>query len=262
MFVTQPALEMLTVADLSVRLSLQREKVTSLREYFIKRLKGSIAPSDEFWPLRNVSFSVARGEMFGVVGRNGAGKSTLLKVIAGVLPPFSGRVSVHGRIAPLLELGAGFDHELTGKENTFLYGSVFGFSRRAIRERLPAIIEFSELQEFMDAPMKNYSTGMSARLGFSIAMEADADLLLIDEVFSVGDASFRKKCLQRIEAFQARGGTVIVVSHDTSLIRERCHHALLLDHGKAMLVGSPDQVVSEYLNFPFSSTSFYRPPKG
>lgn len=243
-----PASEVVTVDDLSVCLSLQREKVTSLREYAIRRLKGSIASSDKFWPLSNVSFSVVRGEMFGVVGRNGAGKSTLLKVIAGVLRPFSGCVSVKGKIAPLLELGAGFDPELTGKNNVFLYGSLLGFSRRAIRQRLPKIIEFAELQEFIDVPMKNYSTGMVGRLGFSIAMDVDADLLLIDEVFAVGDTFFQKKCLQRIEAFRAKGGTVIVVSHDTSLIRQRCHRALFLDHGKVEMVGSPDEVVSKYLN--------------
>jgi homopolymeric O-antigen transport system ATP-binding protein len=241
------AAEVITVQDLSVRLSLQREKMTSLREYAIKKLKGAVAPSEVIWPLQAISFSVKKGEVFGVVGRNGAGKSTMLKVIAGVLPPFTGHVRVCGRIAPLLELGAGFEPELTAAENVLLYGSLLGLSRRALRERLPHILEFSELQDFSDVPMKNYSTGMAARLGFSVAMEVDADILLVDEVFAVGDSFFERKCIQRIDAFRAGGGTVLVVSHDLNLIRKQCHRALYLEHGRCKTIGSPDEVVDAYL---------------
>ena len=180
------------VDDLSVRLSLQKEAVLSLRETVIRFLQRRPVEIEEFWPLRNVSFTARRGEVFGILGRNGAGKSTLLKVVAGVLSPTLGRVESRGRIAPLLELGAGFDTDLTGRENVYLYGSLLGFPRKAIDERFDRIIEFAELEEFVDLKLKNYSSGMQVRLAFSVMIQVDADILLIDEVLAVGDAAFQQ----------------------------------------------------------------------
>jgi ABC-2 type transport system ATP-binding protein len=234
------------VDDLSVRLSLQKESVTSLRERAIRLVERRPVETEEFWPLRNVSFTVGRGEAFGIVGRNGAGKSTLLKVIAGVVAPTLGRVEVRGRIAPLLELGAGFDSEMTGRENIFLYGSLLGFPRRRLVERFDHIVEFAELEAFVDVPLKNYSSGMSARLGFAVATDVDADILIVDEALTVGDARFQLKCMERIEAFRARGMTILFVSHSHEQVRRLCTHALWIDNGDVMMCGPVEEVVAAY----------------
>jgi ABC-type polysaccharide/polyol phosphate transport system ATPase subunit len=212
-------------------------------------LKRQTKGRDEFWPLREVSFSVDPGEIFGIIGANGAGKSTLLKVIAGIIPPSVGRVVVRGRIAPLIELGAGFDPFLTGRENIFLYGSLLGFSQKELERRFDRIVRFAELEEFIDVPLMNYSVGMSARLGFAIATDVEPDLLLIDELFSVGDAAFKKKCEERMESFKANGVTIVLVSHDLTLIQETCQRAMWLHHGQAAATGSADKVVAEYRKF-------------
>jgi ABC-2 type transport system ATP-binding protein len=237
---------MLRVDNLSVRLLLHRERVTSIREYIIRLVKRRNIKKDEFWPLRDISFTVGRGEVFGIIGQNGAGKSTLLRVIAGILKPTRGAIEVRGRIAPLIELGAGFEPEMTGRENIFLYGSMLGFSNRRLAERLEDMIEFSELREFLDVPLKNYSSGMVARLAFAVATDTDPDLLLIDELLSVGDASFRLKCQERIEAFQARGVSILLVSHNLGSIKQLCERAAWIEHGCIRMIGAAASVAEAY----------------
>jgi ABC-type polysaccharide/polyol phosphate transport system ATPase subunit len=239
----RPVLE---IRDLSIRLLLHRERTTSIREYAIRVLKRRRVERDQFWPLREVSFEVNGGEHLGIIGPNGAGKSTLLKVIAGIIPPSVGRVVVRGRIAPLIELGAGFDPYLTGRENVFLYGSLLGFPQQELERRFDRIVTFAELEEFIDVPLMNYSVGMSARLGFAIATTVEPDLLLLDEVFSVGDAAFQKKCEQRMESFKAKGVTILLVSHDMNLIRQTCSRTVFLRHGRIVAIGPTDDVVAEY----------------
>lgn len=236
----------LTVRNLSVRLSLQRERVTSIREYMIRLAKGQRVKTEEFWPLQNISFEVGAGEVFGIVGPNGAGKSTLLRVIAGIIKPTRGMVRTEGRIAPLIELGAGFDPEMTGRENLYLYGSLLGFSSKRIKGRLADIISFSELEEFLDVPLKNYSSGMTARLAFAVATDVDPDLLLIDELLSVGDASFSMKCQQRIAEFRERGVSILIVSHNLNSIKEMCSRVAWIDHGKLKMIGPASDVAAEY----------------
>lgn len=239
----------LDIAGLSVRLLLHREQTKSIREYAIWALKGRKGEREEFWPLREISFAVNPGERIGVIGPNGAGKSTLLKVIAGVIPPSVGRVVVRGRIAPLIELGAGFDQYLTGRENVFLYGSLLGFPQKELERRFDRIIRFAEMEEFIDVPLMNYSVGMAARLGFAIATDVEPDLLLIDEVFSVGDAAYKNKCEKRIQSFKEKGVTIILVSHDLGLIREVCSRSLFLHQGRVAAIGPTDEVVATYERF-------------
>jgi ABC-2 type transport system ATP-binding protein len=236
----------LSIRDLSVRLSLQRERVTSIREYIIRFAKGQRVRSEEFWPLRDISIDVGPGEVFGIVGPNGAGKSTLLRVIAGIIKPTRGRVEVRGRIAPLIELGAGFDPEMTGRENIFLYGAMLGFSSKRLLNRLPDIVSFSELEEFLDVPLKNYSSGMAARLAFAVATDVDPDLLLVDEILSVGDGSFQQKSEERIEEFRKRGVSILIVSHNLGSIQEMCSRVAWIDHGRFKLVGPASIVAEEY----------------
>jgi ABC-2 type transport system ATP-binding protein len=211
--------------------------------------KGRRVEPDQFCPLREVSFVVNGGERLGIIGPNGAGKSTLLKVIAGIIPPSVGRVLVRGRIAPLIELGAGFDPYLTGRENVFLYGSLLGFPQKELERRFDRIVKFAELEEFIDVPLMNYSVGMSTRLGFAIATDVEPDLLLLDEVFSVGDAAFQRKCEARMEAFKAKGVAILLVSHNMNLIREICSRTLFLQHGRVVAIGPTNDVVAEYERF-------------
>jgi len=243
---TYPSVTRITVDGLSVRYDLQKERVISVREYAIRRLRGERFPTEILWPLRDVSFTVEAGESFGIVGRNGAGKSTLLKVIAGVVPPTIGRVHVRGRLAPLLELGAGFDHELTGRENVQLYGTLLGLGRKHLRDRVDAIADFAELTAMMDVPLKNYSSGMIARLAFAIATDSDPDVLIVDEVLSVGDAPFQRKCEQRLAGFRSQGVTVLLVTHDLGLLSEMCTRAVLLEPGAATVVGSAKEIAERY----------------
>lgn len=235
-----------TIDNMSVRLMLHRERVTSLREYVVRFVKRAHVPAEEFWPLREISFDIRRGEVFGVVGQNGAGKSTLLRVIAGIIKPTLGKVEVRGRVAPLIELGAGFDHEMTGRENVFLYGALLGFSRKELASKLDEIIGFAELEEFVDVPLKNYSSGMAARLGFAIATDVDTDLLLVDEVLAVGDGAFAKKCGDRISAFRNKGVSIVIVSHNLHALAEMCSRAAWIDHGRLRMVGAAGEVIDGY----------------
>ena len=222
-----------------------RERPDTLREAFV-RLFSRGSQVFEFNALKGVSFTIGDGEAVGIVGRNGSGKSTTLKIIAGVYRPSSGLVEISGRVAPLIELGAGFHGDLTGRENIVLNGLLLGLSRREIRARAEKIIEFAELGDFIDSPVKQYSSGMFMRLGFAIATEVDPDILLIDEILAVGDAVFQQKCMTRIADFCARGKTIILVSHDMSAIRHICRRVLLIDSGLLVADGVPDRVIARY----------------
>ncbi|MDR7420337.1 MAG: ABC transporter ATP-binding protein [Armatimonadota bacterium] len=201
---------------------------------------------ETFWAVQDVSFDVRAGEALGVIGPNGSGKSTLLRLIARTLHPTRGEIVVRGRVSPMLEIGVGFNQELTGQENIYLNGSILGLTRREIDRLLPAIVEFSELEDFIDVPVKNYSNGMHARLGFSIAAHMDPDILLIDEALSVGDEAFQRKCHERMAAFRARRKTIMIVSHNLGAVAALCDRVCLLVHGRIIAEGGPDAVLPHY----------------
>lgn len=235
----------ISVENVSILFNLNKEKVDNLKEYVIKVLKRQINFT-EFWALRDISFTVNKGERLGVLGFNGAGKSTLLKTVAGVLKPTKGSVHVEGVIAPMIELGAGFDSNYTGKENIFLYGATMGYSRKYIEERYDEIVAFSELEKFIDVPIKNYSSGMRARLGFAIATAVEPEVLILDEVLSVGDAKFRNKSEKKIVDMFEKGITVLFVSHNTEQVRRICDKAIILDKGKIIANGEVNEVCDIY----------------
>jgi lipopolysaccharide transport system ATP-binding protein len=231
--------------NVAVRYRVPQESIPSLKEYAIRRLQRRVR-FQEMWALRAVNIQVERGEVLGIIGHNGAGKSTLLKVVARVLRPTQGRVQVRGRVAPLLELGAGFDQELTGRENIFLNGTMLGFSRRQIAARLQAIVEFAGLEKFVDAPLRTYSSGMIARLGFSVATDALPDILIVDEILSVGDAEFQRKSAERIEGFRQAGATILVVSHSLATVEAMCTRAIWIEQGQIKAEGAAEAVVRQY----------------
>ncbi len=235
------------VEAVAVKYRLARQKPKTLQEYFIHRLKGGRISYEDFWALKGISLSLRRGEALGIIGSNGAGKSTLLKTIAGVLEPAMGRLTVNGKVAPLIELGAGFDMELTGKENIFLNASILGFSRKEIYQKYDRIVEFSELSDFIYSPLKNYSSGMVSRLAFSIATEAEADILIIDEILSVGDAHFKKKSRERISEIKEKGVAILFVSHNLDEVTDFCDKVLWLNEGETKMFGNPEKVVEEYI---------------
>ncbi|MBN1671288.1 MAG: ABC transporter ATP-binding protein [Kiritimatiellae bacterium] len=242
-----PDEEAIVVAHIGKRFRL-RERAQRTLKGTVLDLIGSSAGrrSREFWALRHVNFGVTRGETLGVIGANGAGKSTLLALIAGTMTPTEGRVEVRGMVSSLLELGAGFHPDLTGRENVFLYGSIMGLSRRQMRERFEAIVDFAELADFIDQPVKHYSSGMYVRLGFAVAVEVDPDILLVDEVLAVGDENFRRKCMARMSEFRERGKTMLVISHDLDTIQKVSDRILLLDQGRIVDLGMPESVVKKY----------------
>ena len=235
----------LKVEDVSMKFNLSAEKVNDLKDYIIKFLKRQLR-YQEFWALRNVSFELEEGERLGILGFNGAGKSTLLKVIAGVLKPTEGKVTKKGTIVPLLELGAGFDKQYTGAENIYLYGAVLGYSKEFIDEKYDEIVEFSELGDFINVPIKNYSSGMKARLGFSIATVVEPDILIVDEVLSVGDAKFKKKSEKKIRSMFDKGVTVLFVSHSLDQVKRLCDKAILLEKGQIIAAGTVEEVSAIY----------------
>ncbi|MBE5946954.1 MAG: ABC transporter ATP-binding protein [Lachnospiraceae bacterium] len=228
-----------------MRFNLSKEKVDSMKEYFIKLLKRELK-FDEFWALKDVSFVAEKGDRIGILGLNGAGKSTLMKVIAGVFRPTEGTVERNGVIAPMIELGAGFDKQYTGAENIFLYGAVLGHSRKFMQEKFDEIVEFSELKDFIDVPLKNYSSGMKARLGFAIATVVKPDILILDEVLSVGDAKFRKKSEKKLMDMMDTGVTVLFVSHNLDQVKRICNKAMILEKGKLVEYGDIDTVAPIY----------------
>ncbi|WP_270414133.1 ABC transporter ATP-binding protein [Blautia faecis] len=233
------------VDNVSMKFNLSREKVDSLKDYIFKTIKREIQ-YNEFWALKNVSFSVEKGDRVGILGLNGAGKSTLLKVISGVFKPTEGHVDKHGKMVPLLELGAGFDPQYTGKENIYLYGAMLGYTKKFIDSKYDEIVEFSELQKFMDVPVKNYSSGMKSRLGFSIATVVEPKILILDEVLSVGDAKFRKKSEKKIMSMFDSGVTVLFVSHSLEQVRRLCNKAMILEKGKLIAYGDIDPISEQY----------------
>ncbi len=234
------------VQNVSMRFNLAQEKTETLKEYTVKLLKHQLFFS-EFYALQDVSFSIEQGESVALIGRNGSGKSTMLKLIAGVMYPTRGKVQVNGEIAPLIELGAGFDLELTARENVFLNGAVLGHDRDYMEEHFNNIIDFAELWDFVDVPVKNYSSGMIARLGFSIATEVEAEILACDEILSVGDFMFQQKCHQRMEKMLSGGTTLLFVSHDINQVKQLCKRAIWIDHGHLRGDGPAEEVCDAYV---------------
>lgn len=235
----------IVVENMSMMFNLNQEKVDNLKEYFIKLVTRKLHFT-EFWALNDISFTVEKGDRVGILGFNGAGKSTLLKVIAGVLKPTKGSVKVNGVIAPMLELGAGFDMNYSGKENIYLYGATMGYSRKFIEEKYNEIVEFSELKEFIDVPVKNYSSGMRARLGFAIATAVEPQILILDEVLSVGDAKFRQKSENKIRSMFDKGITVLFVSHSTQQVLNICNKAIILEKGRIIAQGDAKEICEKY----------------
>ncbi len=234
------------VENVSKRFRIPHEKNTRLFEHIVARLKGSSSTYEEFWAVKDVSFRVKKGETLGIIGENGSGKSTILKIIAGVLWPDSGSVKVNGRIAPFLELGVGFQPELTAEENVYLYGSIMGMNRTQIKNKIDDIFDFAELERFRNAKLKNFSSGMYARLAFSTAISTDPDIILIDEALAVGDEAFQKKCFDKINEFRGEGKTIVFVSHGMEAVKQLCERSILLNHGKMSSIGHSEKVVNDY----------------
>ena len=221
------------------------DRIQSIKEYVVQLLRRKIK-YEEFWALKNVSFEVERGEVVGIIGHNGAGKSTLLKVISGILKPTGGSLEVHGNVVPMLELGSGFDHDLTGRENIFLNGSILGYSEKYLKEKYEQIVEFSELGKFIDVPIRNYSSGMLMRLAFSIATVVQPEILIVDEILAVGDAAFQEKSKARMLELMSGGTTVLFVSHSLEQIREMCDRVIWLEHGQIKAIGATKEICDAY----------------
>lgn len=236
---------MIYAENISMRFYLNRQKITNLKEYLIKKIKHEVS-FDEFWALRNVSFQVQPGEVFGIIGLNGAGKSTLLKIIAGVIKPTKGVIGVDGKISPLIELGAGFDSDLSARENIFLNAAILGYTKDFIKHRFKEIVEFSELNEFIDVPIKYFSSGMTGRLAFSIATVVEPEVLLVDEILSLGDIHFKHKSSERMTKMMNSGSTVIFVSHDIIKVKEICQRVLWLDKGEVRMLGNAEKVCDNF----------------
>ena len=234
------------VEDLTIRFNLASEKVDNLKEYVIKMIKHELM-FQEFLALKHVNLKVKSGEAWGLIGTNGSGKSTLLKACCGILKPYTGTVTTRGKIAPLIELGAGFDMNMTARESVFLNGTVLGHSRKFMEEHFNEIIDFAELQDFLDVPIKNFSSGMQARLGFAIATMVRPDILVVDEILSVGDYQFQQKCYKRMEEMLSNGTTLLYVSHDVKSVRKLCDHAIWLDKGDVRMSGLVKEVTDEYI---------------
>ncbi len=235
------------VENMTIRFNLASEKVDNLKEYFIKLIKHELM-FQEFLALKDVNLKVRVGEAWGLIGINGSGKSTLLKAICGILKPYRGTIRTVGTIAPLIELGAGFDMNMTARENVFLNGTVLGHSRKFMQEHYDEIIGFAELENFQDVPIKNFSSGMQARLGFAIAMMVKPDILVVDEILSVGDYQFQQKCYGRMNEMLQGGTTLLYVSHDINSVKDLCDHAIWLDHGVVKMSGPVEEVAAEYMS--------------
>ncbi|EDS10979.1 ABC transporter ATP-binding protein [Anaerotruncus colihominis] len=236
---------MIKAENISMRYLMNTDRIQSMKEYVVKFLKREIKYK-EFWALKDVSFDVRKGEVMGIIGHNGAGKSTLLKVISGILKPTEGSLQVNGTIVPMLELGSGFDFELSGRENIFLNGAILGYSEKFLQDKYDEIVAFSELGEFIEAPLRSYSSGMVMRLAFSIATVVNPDILIVDEILAVGDAAFQEKSKKRMLELMGGGTTVLFVSHSLEQIREMCDRVLWLDHGRMRLCGDAQSVCDAY----------------
>ncbi|MBC8507445.1 MAG: ABC transporter ATP-binding protein [Anaerolineales bacterium] len=244
--ITQEQKPVILVDSVSVQYRVPHEQLSGIKEYVIRWLQNRLQYK-KFWALKDVFLDIQRGEFFGIVGRNGAGKSTLLKTMARVIKPTLGRVVILGRTAPLLDLGAGFHPELSGRENIFLNGALLGLTQKTVGHRFDEIVAFSEIGEFINAPLRTYSTGMVARLGFAVATSVRPDIMLVDEVLSVGDTQFQEKCLARMNAFREQGTTIVLVSHSMERVKALCERAIWLEDGKVAAQGKVSAVVGQYL---------------
>ena len=236
---------MIEVQNVTMQYQMTNDRVSNLKEYIIKRLQKRLTYTN-FTALDDVSFSVKKGEVLGLIGHNGAGKSTILKVISGIVKPTKGTVHLRGNVVPMLELGSGFDFDMTGRENIFLNGAILGYSEEFLKEKYDEIVEFSEIGQFIDLPLRNYSSGMIARLGFSVATVVEPEILIVDEVLAVGDAAFQEKSKKRMTELMGGGTTVLFVSHNLEQIREMCDRVLWLEHGTVRMYGNAQQVCDAY----------------
>lgn len=234
------------IKNVSVRFNKSTENISGLKEYIIKMIKRELM-FQEFFALKDINFNVRKGESWGLIGKNGSGKSTLLKLISGIIKPYKGNITVQGSISPLIELGAGFDPELTARENIFLNGALLGYNKKFIIENFDKIVEFAELSEFIDVPLKNFSSGMSARLGFAIATITKPDILIVDEVLAVGDFAFQQKCKNRMEELLSGGTTLLFVSHSIEQVQELCQKAIWLEHGNIKAIGDSISIAQQYM---------------
>ena len=237
---------MIEVQNVTMRFHMNNDRIMSLKEFVTRKIRGKISYTD-FTALDNVSFSVQKGETLGLIGHNGAGKSTMLKVISGILKPTEGKVTRYGSVVPMLELGSGFDMDLTGRENIFLNGAILGYTEQFLKDKYEEIVSFSELGEFIESPIRNYSSGMLARLAFSVASVVEPEILIVDEILAVGDAEFQKKSRDRMMELMGHGTTVLFVSHDLAQIREMCNRVVWLEHGKVVQCGNTDEVCNGYI---------------
>lgn len=238
-------MSMVEVDNVSMRFNLSAERLDNMKEYFVKLVRRQLH-FQEFWALKDISFSLERGDSLALVGLNGSGKSTLLKLVAGIMKPTKGSVTVHGSVSPLIELGAGFDGDLSARENVYLNGMILGYTREHIKQRYDQIIDFAELQDFQEVPVKNFSSGMTARLGFAIATLDQPDVLILDEVLSVGDYKFQEKSLARTQEIINNGATVLFVSHTVEQVKKICRRAIWLEGGKIKMSGGVDEVCAAY----------------
>ena len=236
----------ISVKDVTIRFNKSAEKIDSLREYIVKLVKRQLF-FQEFLAVKDVSFDIRRGEAWAIVGKNGSGKSTLLKAICGIVYPYQGTIQVNGRIAPLIELGAGFDGNLTARENIYLNGTILGYTYQFMKEHFNEIVEFAELEEFIDLPLKNFSSGMKSRLGFAIATMVQPDILIVDEVLSVGDFKFKEKCERRIRELLSSGTTILFVSHSLETVKKICRYAIWMEKGEIIEVGEVERVCEDYV---------------
>jgi lipopolysaccharide transport system ATP-binding protein len=233
--------------NVTVRFNMATEKVDNLKEYFVKLVKRQLM-FQEFLALEDINLQIRPGEAWALIGTNGAGKSTMLKLISGILEPYKGTVKVNGTIAPLIELGAGFDMNLTARENIFLNGTLLGHTKKFMEEHFDEIVDFAELRDFLDVPLKNYSSGMQARIGFAIATMVRPDILIVDEILAVGDLKFQEKCKERMRQMLDGGTTLLFVSHNIDEVRTMCDHAIWIEHGKTQMTGSTGEVCDAYIN--------------
>jgi len=237
--------KMIEIQNVSMRFRLTDDKIMSLKEFVTRKLSGKLKTT-EFWALKHVSFDVHKGEVIGIIGKNGSGKSTLLKVIAGILKPTEGSVACAGNIVPMLELGSGFDMDLTGRENIYLNGAILGYSEEFLNSKYEEILAFSELGQFINVPIRNYSSGMMMRLAFSVATVVNPQILIVDEILAVGDAAFQEKSRTRMMELMSGGTTVLFVSHSLSQIREMCSRVVWIDHGNVKMIGGTQEVCDQY----------------
>ena len=238
--------KIIEINNVSMQFTLSKDKITSLKEFVVKLVKRQIK-YEKFEALNNVSFDVYKGEVVGLIGHNGAGKSTLLKIISGILKPTTGNVRVNGNVVPMLELGSGFDMDMTGRENIYLNGTIMGYSKKFLDSKFQEIVDFSELEEFLDVPLRNYSSGMITRLAFAVATIVNPEILIVDEILSVGDFEFQKKSFNKMNELITGGATVLLVNHNVDVIKEMCDRVVWMERGVVKMVGKPKEVCEKYL---------------